>query len=501
MQILHQQHVLILGLGTSGLAMARWCQRMGARVTVVDSRQHPPQLSALNSSVPDAHFTAQNFNTELLSDDIQAVFVSPGITPQDTKTLTDAAQQQGIQIGNELDLFMQALAHLRVQQQYKPCILGITGTNGKTTVTALVGHLLRSAKQHVAVAGNIGPPLLDVLLSALDGDTLPHTWVLELSSFQLHSCNHFEAHAATILNLSQDHLDWHSDMAEYIAAKVKIFGSRAKVILNRDDVAVMEMQPQLSQRPYITFGSDRPIQLGDLGLLKEGGMVWLVRAVADETTIPNSTRGKRKETTPVSILLQRLIPADMLPIRGQHNACNALAALALALQTGATLAPMLHGLHSFQGEPHRMQAVGVAAGIEFFDDSKGTNVGATLAALQGLGSECKLVVIMGGEAKGQDFSPLVVAVGQYARAVILIGRDAVMIEQALKSADIPLLHASTMSEAVTQAVSKAQNGDAVLLSPACASFDMFDNYAQRGEQFQQAVRAYVAQHNTTKETE
>lgn len=493
MHILQQQHILILGLGTSGLAMAQWCQRMGAQLTVADTRANPPQLSALKRKLPNAHFVAHAFTAELLHDGIQAVFISPGIAPQDSKNLTEAAHTQGIQVGNELDLFMQALAYLRTKQQYKPCVLGITGTNGKTTVAALVGHVLRSAKQQVVVAGNIGLALLDALSQALDAGTLPHTWVLELSSFQLHGCNNFEAHAATVLNLSQDHLDWHSDMADYTAAKATIFGSRATAVLNRDDAAVMKLQAQLDNRPCITFGSDKPSAVGDFGLVQEAGITWLVRAVADEAAMPKPVRGKRQDATPTPTVLQRLMPTDVLPIRGKHNACNALAALALALQTKAPLAAMLHGLHSYQGEPHRVQAVATHGGIEFFDDSKGTNVGATLAALEGLGSERQLVVIMGGEGKAQDFTPLAQAVQQYARAVVLIGRDAKLIEQALQGSTRPLLHADSLVDALQQAMEHAQKGDAVLLSPACASFDMFDSYVQRGEAFQEAVRTWIAQ--------
>lgn len=494
MQLLQQQHILILGLGTSGLAMARWCQRMGAQLTVADSRVNPPQLEALNNSVPSARFVSQAFTAELLSDDIQAVFISPGIAPQMFQSLADAAHAQDVPVGNELDLFMQALAHLNKTQSYKPCVLGITGTNGKTTVTALVGHVLRSAKQQVVVAGNIGVALLDALATALDDNCLPQTWVLELSSFQLYGCSQFAANAATVLNLSQDHLDWHSDMAEYIAAKAKIFDGCTTAILNRDDDAVMELQTQPEKRPCITFGSDKPTQLGDFGLLQEAGITWLVRAVADEAAMPNRVRGK--DTSPMPILLQRLMPADVLPIRGKHNACNALAALALGVQTGAPLAAMLHGLHSYQGEPHRVQAVARQGDIEFFDDSKATNVGATLAALKGLGAERKLVVIMGGEGKAQDFSPLADVVKQYTRAVVLIGRDAAIIQQALHATDVTILCAETLPQAVMQAAAHAQAGDAVLLSPACASFDMFDNYVQRGEVFQQAVRAYMAQNHT-----
>lgn len=378
---------------------------------------------------------------------------------------------------------------------YTPAVLAITGTNGKTTVTSLTGQLVERGGKTVAVAGNIGPTLLDTLSAHMDAETLPDVWVLELSSFQLDGVQGFEPTAATVLNLSQDHLDWHGDMASYGAAKARIFGAHGLMILNRDDAGVMAMLPApvrvKLQRPqirtHVTFGSAMPMRPGDYGIERVNGMSWLVRALeADETQ-----KRKRGAVVEEEIFLQRLMPADALRIRGRHNAMNALAALALASAAGCPLNAMLYGLREYQGEPHRVEPIAVIDEVEYFDDSKGTNVGATAAALTGLGEERRVVVILGGEGKGQDFEPLAAPVRQYARAVVLIGRDAPVIEAALASTGVSLLHAASMDEAVKLASARANPGDAVLLSPACASFDMFKDYAHRAEVFREAVQAYA----------
>jgi UDP-N-acetylmuramoylalanine--D-glutamate ligase len=309
---------------------------------------------------------------------------------------------------------------------------------------------------------------------------------LELSSFQLDSCNTFEPTAATVLNLTQDHLDWHGSMSEYAAAKARIFGQRGLMVLNRDDPMVMALLPDPGKgrppRAHVTFGGGVPTRPGDWGIEVVNDMAWLVRALeADD----NRRRRKDVEET---LHLQRLMPADALRIRGRHNAVNALAALALATAAGCALAPMLYGLREYRGEPHRVEPLGTIAGVEYFDDSKGTNVGATVAALNGLGADRRVVVILGGEGKGQDFSPLAAPVANFARAVILIGRDATRIRAALDTAgSLPVLDAGTLPQAVRLAQEQATSGDAVLLSPACASFDMFDNYEHRARVFRDAV--------------
>ena len=490
MQYLQDQQVLILGLGASGLAMARWCARCGARVTVADTRTAPPQLASLQRDVPSARFVAGAFDAALVQGtDVRAVFKSPGLSPAEVAPVYEAARQGGIWAAGELGLYAQALKQLQAVRAYSPAVLAITGTNGKTTVTSLTGQLVERAGKTVAVAGNIGPTLLDTLAQRLDNDTLPEVWVLELSSFQLDGETSFEPTAAAVLNISQDHLDWHGSMTAYAQAKTAIFGQQGLMLLNREDPLVMAMLPapvrvklQRPQvRPHVTFGGDMPTRPGDFGIETVNGMTWLVRALeADET--------KRKRNEAVEDLhIQRLMPADALRIRGRHNAINALAALALASSAGCPLAPMLYGLREYAGEPHRVQPIGTVNGVEYFDDSKGTNVGATVAALNGLGADRKVVVILGGEGKGQDFSPLADPVCRYARAAVLIGRDAALIGAALADTGVTLLQAASMADAVAQASAQAQSGDAVLMSPACASFDMFDNYEHRARMFVQAV--------------
>jgi UDP-N-acetylmuramoylalanine--D-glutamate ligase len=293
-----------------------------------------------------------------------------------------------------------------------------------------------------------------------------------------------------VLNLTQDHLDWHGSMQAYAQAKARIYGQQSLMLLNRDDPLVMAQLPAAvtvkgrapQVRAHQTFGADLPQRAGDWGLEGVSGMTWLVRAAeADETL----KRRKGEQEEPVHI--QRLMPAEALLIRGRHNACNALAALALATAAGCPLAPMLHGLRQYRGEPHRVEPIGVIAGVEFFDDSKGTNVGATVAALKGLGAERRVVVILGGQGKGQDFTPLAAPVAEHARAVLLIGRDAPLLRQALQTTGVDLHDATDLPQAVQLALGLAQPGDAVLLSPACASFDMFRDYGHRAEVFRQAV--------------
>lgn len=492
MKQLAGQNILVLGLGASGLALARWCARAGAQVTVADTRPAPPQLPALRTHVPAATFVHAAMGEALLATTaFDLVLKSPGLSPASVAGVSNAAQGRGIACGNELSLFAQALADLHEDQAYAPQVIAITGTNGKTTVTSLTAQLVQRAGKSVAVAGNIGPTLLDTLAEKLDqcahGQALPEVWVLELSSFQLDGIDNFDPTVAAVLNVTQDHLDWHETLAAYVAAKGRVYGRSGLMLLNRDDSLVMAALPPLVKgkpmRSYLTFGSDEPQRPGDYGIETVNGMAWLVRAaVADETI-------KRRKNEEVVVHVQRLMPLDALRIRGRHNATNALAALGLATAVGCSLAPMLHGLREYRGEPHRLESVAVLNEVEYFDDSKGTNVGATVAALAGLGIDRKLVVILGGEGKGQDFSPLLEPISRYARAVVLIGRDAPLIRSALQASQVPLHDAATMSEAVRLATEQARGGDAVLLSPACASFDMFDDYAHRARVFCDAVRS------------
>ena len=486
------QQVLILGLGASGLAMARWCVRAGATsVTVADTRDTPPQLAVLQHELPQVHFVAGPFDASLVEGQgLHAVYRSPGLSPADIAPVLGAARASSITVGGELSLYSQGLETLRAQRAYAPAVLAITGTNGKTTVTSLTGQLIAHAGKTVAVAGNIGPTLLDTLTEHLVADTLPEVWVLELSSFQLDAAGSFEPTAAVVLNISQDHLDWHGSMQAYAGAKARIFGQHGMLVLNREDAVVMAMRPEPvrvrlqrpQERAYITFGTTMPQRPGDFGIEEVNGMVWLVRALeADETR-------KRRKDEEQEIHIQRLMPADALRIRGRHNASNALAALALCASAGCSLAAVLYGLREYRGEPHRVEPIGALNDVEFFDDSTGTTVGATVAALQGLGADRRIVVILGGEGKGQDFAPLAGPVERYARAAVLIGRDAPLIRAALEHTGVPVLDAESMAAAVTLANAKAHAGDAVLMSPACASFDMFKNYEHRAQVFCEAVR-------------
>ncbi|MGC3983916.1 MAG: UDP-N-acetylmuramoyl-L-alanine--D-glutamate ligase [Pseudorhodoferax sp.] len=549
MKHLQDLSVLILGLGASGLAMARWCVAHGARVTVADTREAPPQLATLVAELPQVRFVAGAFSAALVEgQDVRAVYRSPGLSPAQLAPVLDAARAIGLVVGGELDLFAQAIEDLReeeapaaeavagdapaeeeheplhaepsddtapsesapppapaadddealppiapppIETGYRPAVLAITGTNGKTTVTSLTGQLVERAGKSVAVAGNIGPTLLDTLAARIAAEDLPQVWVLELSSFQLDACNRFEPTAATVLNLTQDHLDWHGSMAAYAQAKARIFGARTLMLLNRDDATVMAMLPKpvvakgSKARPvprdYQSFGAELPQRPGDWGLEVVNGIAWLVRARESD-----GLKRKRSEA-PEELSLQRLMPADALRIRGRHNAVNALAALALAQSAGCALAPMLYGLREYRGEPHRVEPIAIVEEIEYFDDSKGTNVGATVAALNGLGAERRVVLILGGDGKGQDFAPLAQPVAAFARAVVLIGRDAPAIRAALAETGIALVDAASMDEAVRLATERAQPGDAVLMSPACASFDMFRNYEHRAEVFRAAV--------------
>ena len=505
MNYLRDMPVLVLGLGDSGLAMARWCVAHGANVTVWDSRTPAPHAAQLQAELPGATV----WGGELLSSQLagmQLVLKSPGLAPTDARIapLLAEARAGAVAVLGELDLFARALADLKAERGYAPQVLAVTGTNGKTTTTAMTALLVKRAGRRVATAGNIGPTLLDTLAAALaSSEPLPEVWVLELSSYQLEGggtgVRGFEPTAATVLNLTQDHLDWHGSLAAYTAAKARVFGSVAVMVVNRDDPAVQAMVPvpatakskikfvpQNLPKTVVRFGLGAPQQPGDFGLVVDNGMAWLVRALPAE----DGPRKRGAEAEPIH--LQHLMPADALRVRGRHNAANALAALALATAAGCALAPMLHGLREYTGEPHRLQWVATLGDVDAYDDSKGTNVGATVAALDGLAADKspgKLVVILGGDGKGQDFAPLAAPVRRHARAVALIGRDAALIQSALEDSGVSMQHHATLQAAVAWCFEQAHAGDAVLLSPACASLDMFRNYAHRAEVFVQAVQA------------
>lgn len=483
---------LILGLGESGLAMARHLAREGFALRVADTRAEPPQLAVLRSELPAAEFVGGDFSAALL-EGAALVAISPGLSPtaSPARVVLEAARARGIDVVGEIELFARALAKLRQERGYAPRLIGVTGTNGKTTTTRLTALLVERAGRSVAVAGNISPAALDALHERIERGTLPEVWVLELSSFQLATTRSLACDTAAILNLTQDHLDWHGTMQAYAQAKARILARDTVPVLNRDDAAVMALAR--GRVHPVTFGAGAPSQPDEYGLVRDGGLDWLAYA---EDLGRDRRRKAAAELPGVAgqVFIHKLMPADALRIRGRHNALNALAALALARAIGCPLAPLLHALREYAGEPHRLQWVASIGGVDYYDDSKGTNVGATVAALNGLGAEGKrLVAILGGDGKGQDFAPLAAPLAAHARAAVLIGRDAPAIESALAGAAYPVQRCASLEEAVAAAARFAQPGDAVLLSPACASFDMFRNYAHRAEVFVAAVKELAAQ--------
>ena len=502
---------LILGLGESGVAMAKWCLRNGALVRLADTRDRSTlgdrQLAWL-AELELAGLKAASFgplSDDLLSD-IDVIGISPGLSPlQDpTESFLVKARKAKIDVWSEIEFFARAIASIErmaneQQFAYTTSVLAITGTNGKTTTTALTGQLCERAGKKVAVAGNISPAALDKLMECLDAadqiQDMPDIWVLELSSFQLVYTDSLNATAATVLNITQDHLDWHGDMSSYAQAKAKIFGANTVFILNRDDSLVMSLlsDEQKSERTIVTFGSNSPDEQGAFGIehdLRAGGIDWLVWAEIDEDVEPQPKRRRKSvavEDEPLR--LKRLIPADALRIRGRHNALNALAALALARAANLPMNVLLHGLRDYHGEPHRVQSIAVVNDVEYVDDSKGTNVGATVAALNGLGSNesgKRIWLIAGGDGKGQDFSPLREPALRFVKGVFLIGKDGEKIAQAIGN-DISCVISGNLSAAVSAAAAQAVSGDLVLLSPACASFDQFKDYVERAEVFASEV--------------
>ncbi|MFA7280517.1 MAG: UDP-N-acetylmuramoyl-L-alanine--D-glutamate ligase [Sterolibacterium sp.] len=470
---LNKKLVLVLGLGESGLAMARWCIRRGARLRIADTRVEPPGLSKLCQAAKDAEFVSGEFTKGLL-ENVDLLALSPGLSGGLMVVLE--ARARGIPVVGEIELFAQGLRDLGVRDKTK--VLAITGTNGKTTTTALTGHLCEATGRDAAVAGNISPAALDALMLRLDAGQLPEIWVLELSSFQLETTLTLNPDAAAVLNISEDHLDRYINIDEYASAKARVLihdqGNGPVQILNREDARVRRMA--LPNRRLISFGLDAPGMLEDFGLRERNGEFWLVQG--------NSF----------------LLPQAQLPLAGLHNAANALAALALGHAISLPIKQLVAGLRTFQGLAHRVEKIAEIGGVVFYDDSKGTNVGATVAALQGLGGQKsashpqgrKIVLIAGGDGKNQDFLPLREAVSRHARSVVLIGRDAPLIKAALGDCAVPLLAAKSLEEAVRSAAGAAVPGDAVLLSPACASFDMFRNYMHRAEVFADAVRSLQA---------
>ena len=488
---------LIVGLGETGLASARWRLRQGDRLRVVDTRATPGGLDALQGEGASIEFVLGNdalladaddamLDPRLL-DGVAQVVISPGLAPHraPAKALVDAANAAGIPVVGEIELFAQALAAMREETGYAPRVLAVTGTNGKTTVTAMAAQLVEASGLTVKAAGNISPAALTALMDAIDAQALPQVWVLELSSFQLETTRSLAPDAAVVLNLTQDHLDWHDTMADYAAAKARLLALARIAIVNRDDPSVLRMVEKLDALGVRSFGHDLPVLEGDMGVDHGHGVAWLAES-ADRGFDAEPVKRKKHEVIPrMEGRLNRLMPADALQVRGAHNVLNAQAALMLARAIDLSWPSLLRALRAYRGEPHRVEFLRTIVGVDFIDDSKGTNVGATVAALEGLGQ--RVVLIAGGVGKGQDFSPLVRPVALHARAVLLIGRDGPTIGEALADTGVPLVTAESLEAAVVASLDYAQEGDAVLLSPACASFDMFRSYAHRAQVFADAV--------------
>lgn len=441
------KRVLVVGLGESGLAMAKWLHRQGALVRVADSRDNPPNVEALQRVAPGAELLAGPFVSQPFAE-ADLVALSPGVAKATPEIAAVAAK-----LVSEIELFAAGVREQVPGSQ----IIAITGSNGKTTTTALTAHLLNGVGVPAIACGNISPSALDALMDAQDAGMLPEVWVVELSSFQLETTHHLKAAAATVLNVSEDHLDrYEGSLANYATAKSRVFQGKGAMILNRDDD--WSMGNGRCGRKMITFGLNPAPRGVDYGFADDS--IW---------------RGK-----------EALVGLDELKLSGLHNAANAMAALALCEAVGVAPERLIAPLKTFKGLPHRVETVAEIDGVLYVDDSKGTNVGATLAAIEGMGR--KVAIVLGGDGKGQDFSPLKPALEKHGRAVALIGRDAAAIGMALEGSGVPTRILGDMEAAVRWLAGHAQSGDCVLLSPACASLDMYRNYAHRAQAFIDAVK-------------
>lgn len=441
--IASDQFRIVVGLGKSGMSLVRFLAQQGVRFAVADTRANPPELATLQRDYPEVEVRCGELDVDFLCR-ASELYVSPGLALT-TPALREAAAR-GVKMSGDIDLFI---------RHAKAPIVAITGSNAKSTVTTLVGEMAAAAGRKVAVGGNIGTPALDLLSDEVE------LYVLELSSFQLETTERLGAEVATCLNVSEDHMDRYDGMAQYHLAKHRIFRGARQVVVNRDDDL---SRPLIAdQVPCWTFGLGKP-DFKRFGLIEENGERQL------------------------AFQFEALMPTAELKIRGAHNQSNALAALALGHAVGLPFAAMLETLREFAGLPHRCQWVRELRGVGYYDDSKATNVGAALAAIEGLGADIagKLVLIAGGDGKGADFSALKAPVAGFCRAVVLLGRDAEQLAGALGDA-APLVRVATLDEAVLRAAELAESGDAVLLSPACASLDMFRNFEERGRLFAQAV--------------
>lgn len=475
MQKKDKKVVLVLGLGASGEAVARFLSGRGYAIRVFDTRKEPARLSKVQQDISAFEFFGGTFpGVDKLFEGVEFIVISPGLSLEHSEVsgIVKAAGQKGVEVIGEIEVFARELQKLREERGYDPIVIGITGTNGKTTTTMLTGEIAREAGLHVCVAGNVGPNAVTELDKWLKKGLLPEIWVLELSSFQLETTFSLKCHSAALLNVTEDHIDWHGSMEKYIEAKKKIFSSQTRRILNRDDSLSMTAAEGVDPELVYTFGADAPEKPNEWGLLPEGALSWLATKVSDSK-------------------VKRLIPENALRIRGTHNKMNALAASALAYTAGIGLESICAALRNYRGEPHRVQSVLISSGIEYIDDSKGTNVGATIAALS-VFEPGKVIIILGGDGKGQDFAPLAPVVRKYAKAAVFIGTDGKKIHDVVNFPGLKTAFAKNMQEAVSQCRAFAIEGDTVLLSPACASWDTFIDYADRARQFALAAQEIAA---------
>lgn len=445
--IASDQFRIVVGLGKSGMSLVRFLARQGVRFAVADTRENPPELATLRAQYPEVEVRCGELDVDFLCR-ASELYVSPGLAIA-TPALQEAAKR-GVKLSGDIELFA---------RHAKAPIVAISGSNAKSTVTTLVGEMAQAAGRRVAVGGNLGTPALDLLADDIE------LYVMELSSFQLETTDRLNAEVATVLNVSEDHMDRYADMQAYHLAKHRIFRGARQVVVNRGDALSRPLVAD--QLPCWTFGLNKPDFRG-FGLIEEEGEKYL------------------------AFQFEKLLPVRELKVRGAHNQANALAALALGHAVGLPMEPMLETLKTFTGLAHRCQWVREREGVAYYDDSKATNVGAALAAIEGLGADIdgKLVLIAGGDGKGADFSGMREPVAGFCRAVVLLGRDAELIAQALGDA-VPLVRVQTLDEAVSRAAELAVRGDAVLLSPACASLDMFKNFEERGRLFAQAVEGLI----------
>lgn len=477
---------LVVGLGASGLAAIEYLVRRGWSVRAADTREAPAGAKTAAERFPGVDVRTGGLPESLL-DGAELVVMSPGLSPDfgAAAPLVARARACGIEVIGEIECFARELARLKAETGYAPKVVGITGTNGKTTTTVLTTKMLEAAGLSAKAAGNIGPNAVLELLKAEDAGTLPDAWVLELSSFQLATTSSLRCDAAALLNVTEDHLDWHGSMAAYAEAKRRIFSEDTVRVLNRDDKLSAASADGVDPKRVRTFGQGVPNRPGESGLMRVDGLVWLAYVPSLPATAPASAAARRLagEETPA---VEALLPEGALKIQGRHNAMNALAALALAEAVGASLAGPLRVLETYSGEPHRVEHVMTVDGVDFIDDSKGTNVGAVIAAVSGFAAQGRRVlIVLGGDGKGQDFAPLGKALSGAAAYAALIGRDAEAIGRVL--VDVPHERCATLEDAVEVLWARRRPGDVLLLSPACASWDMFRDYAERSRRFIEAA--------------